>query len=401
MARGADVPPRVLERLASRGLSADQPLRALDALEPGWGTDGELEAAVAALLGASNDADAGPRLARLAVRTTDKHVKREIKRALYKLEQRGLWHAPEAPPPPAARDLLGPSEDEPEAWLSAIDPSGSRLIWMARRSGSGMASLSALVSETKGLQEFYAGGTTRKALRQAQRDLSVRNGIQLVEAPWAHADALLVRAVSLGAEPGQAAEVARVRREVVPHPPASQPRPPVDALVDRASAAQDDQALALSASALGERELAGWLLPREWVDDALPAIEEAQGSLVIVSPQQREERSRTALERAVEDALAAPERRELFAARLEETAYLLARRGQIDLARALVAATDATRAGRKIVDVPVLAQIAARSFGLAFELRAEKARDESRSSLIVTPQQALAEQRRLATRRGR
>jgi len=401
MARAADLPRSLLDRLAQRGLSAEEPLRVLDALEPRWGREPELEAGVVALLGASESRDAGTRLARLAASTTHKGVKREIKRALYKLEQRGLWQAPAAPPPPSARDLLGPAEDEPEAWLSAIDPGGSRLLWMARRTGSGMASLSALVNESKGLQEFYAGGTTRKALRQAQRELAGKSGIQLVEAPWAHVDALLSRAVATGADAAQATEVARVRREVVPHPPASPPPPPVDALVNRPAAIGDDGALAQSSAALGERELAGWLLPRDWVEPVLAGIEEAQDSLVIVSPQQREERARAALARAAEDVFAAPERRELFATRLEETAYLVARRGQLDLARALVAASAAARAGRKIAEVPILAQLAARSFGLAFEIRAEKARDESRSSLIVTPQQALAEQRRLSTRRVR
>jgi len=401
VARSPDLPRSLLDRLAARGLSAAEPLRALDALEPRWGSEPALEAAVVTLLGAAESADAGARLASLAARSADKGVKREIKRALYKLAQRGLWQAPAAAPPPATRDLLGPAEDEPEAWLSAIDPGGSRLVWMARRTASGMASLSALVNESAGLQEFYAGGTTRKALRQAQRELAAKSGIQLVEAPWAHVDALLGQAVAIGADPAQAAEVARVRREVVPHPPSSPPRAPVDALVDRATAASDEAALAQSATALGERELAGWLLPREWIDPALANIEEAQDSLVIISPQQREERLRGALERAADEAFAASERRELFAARLEETAYLLARRGQPALARALVAASVAARAGRKVAEVPILAQLAARSFGLAFEIRAEKARDESRSSLIVTPQQALAEQRRLSTRRGR
>jgi len=401
MARAPDVPRAALDRLESRGLSAAEPLRALDALEARWGGEADLEAIVVALVAASDAPEAGERLARLAPGTTDKTVKREIKRALYRLEQRGLWRAPEAPPPPATHELLGPAEDEPEAWLSAIDPSGSRLLWMARRVGSGMASLSALLNETQGLQEFYAGETSRKALRQAQRDLSARSGVQLVEAPWAHADALLTRAVEATADPARATEVGRARREIVPRPQPSPPRPPIDSLLDRRAAASADAALAASAGALSEKELAGWLLPRDWIEPALRDVDDAQESVVIVSPQQREERLREALVRAAQDVFAAPGRRELFAARLEETAYLVARRGRLDIALALVAATEAARAGRPIGEVPVLAQIATRSFALALELRAEKTRDESRSSLIMTPQQALAEQRRLAERRGR
>lgn len=399
---GHDLPRAVVERLASRGLSPEDPVAALAALERGWGSAPDLEAAVVALLGATADAGVAERLAHLAQRTTDKTVKREIKRTLYKLEQRGLWHAPAAAAPPSTQSLLGPADDEPEAWLSAIDPSGSRLLWMARRAGADVASLSALINETRGLQEFYAGGTTRKALRQAQRDLATRNGVHLVEAPWRHVDALLQSATALAGDEARRAEVSRARREIVPQSAAPvEARPPVDALIDRAAAARDAGALAASAQALAEKELGGWLLPRDWLEPALAALDDTQSSLVIVSPQQREERAREKLQHAVDEVFAAAERRALFAARFDESAYLLARRGRQEVARALVAAAEAARAGRPVGEIPVLAQIAARSLGLAAELRAEQKRDEQRSSLIVTPQQALEEQRRRAQRHGR
>lgn len=390
---------KVQELLARRGLSAEEPLRALDALAASWGTEPALEGAVVALVGASDDPAAGEALSRLGGATRDKSVKREIKRALYRLEQRGQWHAPATAPPPPVRELLGPADDEPEAWLSAIDPSGARLLWMARRSGAGMASLSALIDERRGLVEFYAGETTRKSLRQAQRDLSDKSGVALVAAPWPHVDALLTRAVALAADEARTAEVARARREIVPRPHAGEVPSPVDALVDRAGAAADAAALEASAGALLQRELGGWLAPRDWIEPMLPGIDDAQSSLVIVSPQQQEERLRDALLRAAEDVFAAEDRRALFAARLDESAYLLAKRGETTLARALVAAAEATRGGRPIAQVPVLAQLVTRSLALALELRARQSREDSRSSLVVTPQQALAEQQRLASRR--
>jgi hypothetical protein len=261
--------------------------------------------------------------------------------------------------------------------------------------------MSAMVNETVGVQEFYAGGTTRKSLRQAQRDLGERNGVQLVEAPWQHVDALLQQAVAIGAKPEQAADIARARREIVPHPAATPPAAPVDALVDRAAAAANATALDDSVRALGEREVGAWLLPRPWVEPALGALDEAQSSVVIVSPQQQEERAREAVQRAANEIFAPAERRELFATRFDETAYLFARRGHTDLARALVAAAEATRGGRPIGEIPVLAQITAASLALAAQLRQRQAREEKGSSLIVTPQQALEEQRLAALRRNR
>lgn len=394
MARAPEIPQGLRERLAERGVDTADPLQALDALEPRWGAEPELEAAVVEVAGASDRPSAGERLASLASRTTHKTVKREIKRALYRLQQRGLWQAPESAPPPAASALLGPSEEEPEAWVSPIDPSGSRLLWIARRTGQGMASLSALINDLQGVLEFYSGATTRKMLRQAQRELSAKSGVTLVDLPWRHADALLVRALERSADRSREADVQRARREIVPQATTTAAPPPVDALIERSGAAADVAALRASAVALREKELAGWLLPREWIEPALAAIEDTQTSVLVVSPQQREERLRSSLERAAQEVFDADGRRELFAARLDESAYLLARRGRADLARGLVAAAEAARAGRPLSDIPVLAEIAARSLALALELRTQRAQEEARSSLIVTPAQALAEQRR-------
>src|SRR5690606_7162544 len=128
----------------------------------------------------------------------------------------------------------------------------------------------------------------------------------------------------------------------------------------------------------------GWLLPRSWVEPALGALDEAKDSVVIVSPQQQEERARDAVQRATEEVFAPPERRALFADRFDETAYLLARRGQLDVARTLVAAAEATRGGRPVGDIPVLAQITAASLAIAAQIRARQAHEEKSSSLVVT-----------------
>jgi hypothetical protein len=270
---------------------------------------------------------------------------------------------------------------------------------MARRVGDGTATLSAVINENEGLVEFHAGETTRKALKQAQRDLAARAGIALVEAPWAHVDALLREAHQRAADPTRFPDVQRARQLIAP---ASRPEPvpsPIDALLDRASVEADPAALAASAEALREPETAGWVLPYPWLEAALEEVSAARSSLVVISPVQQEERVREAAEKAMEALFEPAERRALFASRFEETAYLLAKRGRGPIARAALAAAIATRAGRRIAEVPLLAEIARRSLALAFEAQAAKAKEEAQSSLIVTPAQALAEQRARARRR--
>src|SRR5262249_34702468 len=161
--------------------------------------------------------------------------------------------------------------------------------WMARRVGDGVATLSAVINEADGLVEFHAGETTRKSLKQAQRDLAARAGIALVEAPWAHVDRLLHEAHQRASDAARFPDVQRARQRIAPTA-RGEGRPPVDALIDRTAAAADAAALASSAEALREPELGGWLLPYPWLETALEQIGAARSSLVVISPAQQEER---------------------------------------------------------------------------------------------------------------
>jgi hypothetical protein len=288
---------------------------------------------------------------------------------------------------------MGAAENEPEAWLSPIDPTGTRLLWLTRRAPDGVTSASAIVSEEGGLREFHVGQTTRKAVRQAQRDLTARTGIPLVEAPWAHVHRLVRDAWERTTDRTRLGDVASTLRLIAPRLPEEVP-PPVDAFLDRASVAADTTALADSAAALAEPELAAWLLPYEWVEPAASGVREAAQSVLVVSPTQERERFEAAFTRAVGDLFDDPARRERFATRFEETAYLLARRGAAAPARGVLAAAIAARSPeRSTAEIPLLAELTRRSLGLALEAGERRAREEARSSLVVTPAQAFAEER--------
>jgi hypothetical protein len=375
---------------ADLGGSLDRPLEALDRLEAAWGSAPEIEARVVAALGASHEPEAARRLAALEARST-KAVRREIRRALYKLEQRGLWSPPAPAPPPRASELLGIHEGEPEAWLSSIDAGGNRLAWIARSIPNAVVTLSTVISDTAGMRDLHAGETTRKALAKARKDLASRHGTPLVEAPWQHVDALVARAYELTQDRSAVTEYPQARALVVPHPAPGPVSPPIDALVERSDVGGDPDALAASGEALREPELAGWLLPLEWLQATIDELEGAQQSVLVLSPVQKEERARVAFGRALDEVLDPPERRELYAGRLDETAYLLARRGALAHARALVAAAVALRGGKPISAIPVLAELTRASLALAVQVHAEEAREQAKSSLIVSPAQALAE----------
>jgi hypothetical protein len=367
---------------------------ALDLVAGSLPADRALAAAAIARVGAeSRDPRSGDRLLELESRTSDKATRREIRRALYRLEQRGVWQRPDAPPPPSTSTLLGPAGDEPEAWVTEIDPGGTRLLWIARRIGDGVASLSAVVNDVTGVQELNAGETRRKAIRDAHRSLTEKTGLALVEAPWRHVDGLLGEALRITPDEKRDAEVARARRVLLPTGAQGEVGRPIDAVVDRGAVERELDALVQSPELRREKEGPAWLVPFAWVEPAVEKVAAARESIVVVSPAQQEERVREAFERAVEEIFEAPERRALFARRFDESAWIAARRGKTDRARALVACALALEAGRPVAAIPALADLVRLSLAFALESRARKAGEQARSSLVVTPAQALAESR--------
>jgi len=384
--------------LAEKGLDPDDPKGALTTLEPAWGAEPDLEEWVVSLAGALADDEVGGLLHALEGRTEAKGVRREIKRALYKLEQRGHWHAPDAPPPPSARELMGEDDpDVPQGWLSPIDPTGTRLVWMARRIAGGMASLSAVIAEDHGIREFHSGKTTRKALRDAHKEIAERSGIPLAEAPWGWVHELLTRALEQ-TERGRFPDAARVLKTMSADATVD-PTPAVDRVLDRVEVGGDETALTNSAELLGEPEVGTWLLPLPWMEETLEKLADTESSVVVVSPEAQEERMRETFEAAVDQLLDDEARRARFADRLEESAFLLATRGADGHARSALAAAIAARGGKAISQIPVLAEITRRSLALGLRARESKKVEEEKSSLVVTPQQAMAEQER--ARRGR
>ncbi len=381
------------DRLAALGIEASDPSGALLRLREQWGQAPEVEAWVVHELAASADAATAVLLGELEPRTNDKRVRRSLKQTLYRLAQKGIWQPPEASAPPSARELLGGDDEGTEAWLSPIDPSGTRLAWMARSARGGMLTISAVLSEDHGVREFHAGKTTRKALREMVADIGRRTRTGLTPTPWRWVDHLIRQAWERS-EQSRFPDLPGAVAAVTPRVETSTPIPPVDERIDRAAAEADEAALAASAALLEKDEIGGWLLPIEGLEGTLETVLGAEESVVLLSPASREEQQREALEDATRNLLDPGDRRERFAVRLEETAHLFAVRGDDEAAVQAVAAAAAARAGKAIEDIPLLSEITRRSILLALQARSTQEAEQRRSSLVVTPQQALQEQRR-------
>jgi len=364
----------------------------VDALAPLLvGADG---AALAAALGELPSPEVAALLVALEPHAGERAVRKEIRRSLYRVGQRGV--PVPAPPAPAAAPRTPPAP-EAEGLLSLFDGGGDRLIWIIRPLPTGGALLiAAQVNEPEGLRDVSAGEASRKQIRAARQQLEAESGLRLVAADWRTLDALLVEAhVRAGGGTTRERDYLRLRPRLTreaPRPPAE----PVSAQVTAPSAEESAALAAGSAALLEEPELAPWVPAPEAAAPFVEEIARLRESPLVLSRLAQEERVREVLRRAAAT-LFPPA---VLARRLEGTAYLLAETGRALAARRALAVAQllGARPGAAL-DVPLVALLAERAVGSLLAQATAHTEEERRGALVVTPGQFLRD--RASSRRAR
>jgi hypothetical protein len=237
------------------------------------------------------------------------------------------------------------------AWLSGVDGSGSRAVWLLFEGAWGGHSLcSLIVNDEVGVMDAAGGEITKKRLERELAALRASQKLPWVEVEPARALTAAGEAVALhrarGTTPPTA--FARWERLFTPSSPAPPPATAADpVLVERAR------------SLLELPELAGWFLDPEAIQaDALDLLQVRESKLV-VSDQIKAEREESILGRVVERELG-PEPRRRWARRLVEMAFIFRATGRPEpaaLAEAAAAAlADDTREARHLPFARALAQ---------------------------------------------
>jgi hypothetical protein len=372
------------QRLQDWGLPADA---GLDALKAVIGRDLAADLAIAARLGAHADPAAAEALLALERGSRDKLINKEIRRSLYRLEQRGVHVLrPDAPKPPviAAASL--------EGYLSPVDGRGDQLIWLTKPRPSGVAHLFAVINDPDGLREVGVSEVSRKAVRAARQDLMNRHELRMVETDWRYCDFAIDRAFRWATEKGHPVEgdYRGLRAQLVKEPVAEMP-PLIFGRLDVAAVRADAQLLAESDQLLEEKEFRTWFFDREILKPYLDEMQRIKDSPLVLNPAQQQERFRTITDRAVEE-LFGGEMRLSWKRRFEAMAYIMdvtARRQQAKRALAVALALEAsTRGGREI---PVCEQLARASLTAYLQMEETRQQEEVKSSLVLTPQQAARE----------
>jgi hypothetical protein len=288
----------------------------------------------------------------------ESHVRRAAKRALYRLSQRGIAPPRKAAPRPVVERR---AERALRAWVSAIDGSGSRALWVLFEGAFGGLELSSLiVNDVAGILEVAGGGITKKRFETELAALRAAQKLPWLETEPARARGLIAEALALHRTLGTAppAAFSRWQRyfDVEVPVPAAPPDDPDPALVAR------------GAELLDAPEMAGWFLePTDVQAEALELLQ-TQGSALVVSDQVKGERAEALVTRAAERELDDVARRR-WARRLLEAAVVFEATERAELAAVARATAGAlVQTGVEVAAQPFARALARRALEVAGEV---------------------------------
>jgi hypothetical protein len=371
------------------------PDAAAEALRATIGRDPAADLAIAARLGSHPDAASLDVLQALDAATTDKLVRKEVRRSLYRLEQRGVTIPKAAPATPVS---LAPAPAI-EGYLSAVDGRGDQLVWLVKPQPGALAHLFAVINDPDGLREVELIETTRKLFRAARQELLSKHALRMIEADWRYCDHLLDRAFRWAAARGQSVrgDYPGMRAKLI-KAPVTEMAPLIFAHLDAAAIRNEPGLLEESDTALDEQEFRTWFFDLETLKPYLEEAQRIKESPVLLNPAQQQDRYSGLAARAVEEIFGG-ERRASWVRRLQEMAYFFHATGRAAQAKHVLAAALAldasTRGGR---DIPLCEALARTSLVMFLKMEEEREQEEARSSLVVTPQQALREMQQRRTR---
>jgi hypothetical protein len=349
--------------------------------ELGKGRDTDL--AVVFSLGRIADSSAVEALIRIEKGSTDKELKKEARRSLFKLSQRGLEIPEEKSIEKVPAAILSRAPDI-EAYMSSVDGSGGRLVWIAKpQPNHGLQLIQGMVNDREGLQRIGGANIRRKELRKMSQEIKQQHDVSMITIPWEYADRVLYesfeRAKSLGRSGLEnfhelRSIVTTGKPKLGDHPAYSRLNP---------EEAREGAWRELSRRLLDEPELRFWILDSDWIQPFIGQLQEAQSSRLVLNPVQKEERLAAIVRDAVK-ALCAGEMGRIMQRRMEDMALYFIETGRPDLAKlALAVALQVKQEDPGPLDISFLTGLVQKS--IAFYLSQQKTEREAEPSFIVKP----------------
>jgi len=355
---------------------------AVSSLTSHLGKTSKADLAIIFLLGRIADPAALQALTSAVESATDKEFKREARRSLFRLAQKGMSAPrPESAAAPRPALKLGP---EIEAYLSAVDGAGGRLVWLARpQAGSGLQLLQGMVGDRHGLLRVGGMVVRRKELRRMAQEIKEKHGVTMISVPWEYADMILYEGYEKARLSGQSGieQFSSLRAIFNPLKPKPSRHPIFDRL-DAADARSGDWRERCR-RLLDEPEFRYWILDEDWIRPYLEQIEEAQESRLVLNQVQKEERFAGIVRDAAREIFSGA-RGEIFQRRMEDMALYLCETKREELAKlAFAVALQLAEGALGILDISFLTGLMQKS--LAFYLGQAKEKASEEPSLIVKP----------------
>lgn len=315
---------------------------------------------------------------------TQKEVKKEIKRALFKLAQKGIAVAA----PESAEKKPAPwfeRHSEIEAYMSPVDGNGGRLLWIAKaQANRALQVIQAMLHDREGLLRFGGVEMKRKELRAMADEIKQQHGVSMIAIPWEFADYVIYDGYERAKARGQSGlENFHEIRSLIG---AAKPKPVTHPIYQQLGAMdfRDGPWREQSRRLLDEPELRYWIVLDEWVREYLPQLQEAQTSRLVLNQAQKEERLAAIVRDAVKT-LCAGDNGRAFKQRMEDTALYFFATQRPELAKLSLAVAQQVGEGDPgPLDVSFLTGLMQKSF--AFFISQQKAKaEEDQSSLIIRP----------------
>jgi hypothetical protein len=273
---------------------------------------------------------------------------------------------------------LPPVEDELEGgFVSALDPSGARMVLLVERNPGGGARLfEMVVDEAKGVLDCHVYTTGRSAARRFVRELTRRERFAVTVAPADSVRALLARIAARGeAEGASARSFQEWRSHLVSAPPEA--RSPGELALDALGDEVDPARLERAAELARQGDIGPWLPSRELLEHCAEKLRETASGRLIVSGAARRQRVEGAMAECLAEVFPS-DSTGLLAVRLRESAYVLWRSEREADARALLAAA------RQLTEGPAGESPLARALlDKALAPLLESLEEEDQASLIV------------------
>ena len=315
---------------------------------------------------------------------TNKDIKKELKRALFKLTQKGIAIVDEAAVEKKPAALFERTVDI-EAYMSAVDGGGGRLIWIAKAQPShGLQVIQAMLHDREGLLRFGGMQMKRKELRAMADEIKQQHGVSMIAVPWEFADQIIYDGYEKAKARGQTGleNFHDVRSLIATGKPKPVTHPIYAKLgsVDLREGPWREQSRRL----LDEPELRYWVVIDDWVKEFLAQIEDARTSPLVLNQVQKEQRLAAIVRDAV-TALCAGDSGKAFKQRMEDTALYFAETHRIEQAKLSLAVAQQVGEGDPgPLDISFLTGLMQKSF--AYFVSQQKAqKEEAESSLIIKP----------------